>query len=194
MTVELPARVLARWPPRSRTERYRLIRAAPSTGWVVASGRWKCRSSGRLSPHGFSRPVAAPAAHLPWRRTEGTIPSAYADPPSKRSPRPGGFVLHVDSPAWCEKAGDSGGRSARCSAPFRRPYGFQPQPVPWPVHPPSEEGGLFESHEVTRASASNGARRLAGSPSLSAEPRIRTVILLALNKAPLSSWASSACE
>ena len=54
------------WPPRSRTERYRLIRAAPSTGWVVASGRRKCRSSRRLSLHGLSRPVAAPAAHLPF--------------------------------------------------------------------------------------------------------------------------------
>ena len=26
------------WPPRSRTEHYRLIRTAPSTGWVVAIG------------------------------------------------------------------------------------------------------------------------------------------------------------
>jgi hypothetical protein len=79
------------WPPRSRTELYRLIRAAPSTGWVAASGRWKCRSSRRLSLRGISRPVAAPAAHLPWFSEEsgGLEPQRlYAQPLSGRRPRP----------------------------------------------------------------------------------------------------------
>ena len=58
------------WPPRSRTERYRLIRAAPSTGWVVASGRRRCRTSRHGDRHRLSGPVAAPAAHLPFLRGE----------------------------------------------------------------------------------------------------------------------------
>ena len=39
-----PAWPPASWPPRNRTARYRLIRTAPSTSWVVASGKWRCRA------------------------------------------------------------------------------------------------------------------------------------------------------
>jgi hypothetical protein len=50
---------------------------------------------------------------------------------------------------------------------FRRPSAFQAEPAPWPVHPPSEEGGRLERQGVTPASVSNGARRgLSGSPSI----------------------------
>jgi hypothetical protein len=70
------------------------------------------------SHRGGSKPAAAPAAHLPKRRTENSNPSA-----------------------------------------FRRPAAFQAVPAPWLVHPPRAEGGEIESHGVTRASASNGARR-----------------------------------
>ena len=78
------------WPPRSRTERYRLIRAAPSTGWVVASGRRRCRAPRPRAATGFQGP-------LPRRRrifhsceeSGGLEPQrCYAHPHSKRRPQP----------------------------------------------------------------------------------------------------------
>jgi hypothetical protein len=58
--------------------------------------------------------------------------------------------------------------------PIRHPVSGRGQPPGWFIL--HEEGGLLESHGVTRASASNGARPLAGSPSMSTVPGIRTPI------------------
>ncbi len=33
------------WPPGSRTQQLPLYQSGPFTGWVAASGRWRCRSS-----------------------------------------------------------------------------------------------------------------------------------------------------
>jgi hypothetical protein len=145
--------ILPRWPPRSRTERYRLIRAAPSTGWVVASGRWKCRSSRRLSPHGFSRPVAAPAAHLPTRNEEVSSPTARAANRFRGGARhPAGSRSTVNcSPARCEQAGDGRGRSIR-NPPHEGPPGFRPGPAAWLVHPPRKaadsNGTVLPAHPL----------------------------------------------
>jgi hypothetical protein len=49
------------WPPRSRTELHRLIRAAPSTGWVVANARKAGYSKAtvtRASASNGARPLA----------------------------------------------------------------------------------------------------------------------------------------
>jgi hypothetical protein len=167
MTVELPARVRERWPPRSRTERYRLIRTAPSTGWAVASGRWKCRSSRRLSPHGFSRPVAAPAAHLPTKRA--AVPSRNALTSSRfrgGARDPGGFTLLgaalLPGVNGQEMAEDGELESQRFRA---HPVSGRGQPA-WLVHPPRAEGGGNDPHGFTRAPLSGRARLPAGSPSM----------------------------
>lgn len=76
---------------------------------------------------------------------------------------------------------------------FRRPYAFQAQPVPWPVHPPWQKAEHSKPTVLP-------AHPLATEPSASVwftfrtEPRTRTANLPALNGTPLSSWASSACE
>jgi hypothetical protein len=88
------------------------------------------------------------------------------------------------SPARCEQAGDGGGRRTRIPA-LSRPAAFQAVPAPWLVHPPHEEGGLLESQHRSAASASNGARPLTGSPSISTVPGIRTPTTRALNAVPL---------
>jgi hypothetical protein len=69
------------------------------------------------------------------------------------------------SPARCERAGDGRGRRNRIPRRYPPP-GFRPGPAAWLVHPPRAEGDRLERYGVTRASASNGARRLAGSPSI----------------------------
>ena len=94
---------------------------------------------------------------------------SHAHPPSKRRPRPGGFTLHVGSPARCERAGDGRGRRNRIPRCYPPP-GFRPGPAAWLVHPPRAEGDRLERYGVTRASASNGARLLAGSPSILRAP------------------------
>jgi hypothetical protein len=159
--------VIGRWPPRSRTELYRLIRAAPTTGWAVAIER-KTEVS---SPTGVTRRegsslAAAPAAHLPLRRAEGTIPSANADPPSKRSPPPAGSLSMSALPADANRREMAEGRRTRSPAPFdARPPSKRCQRPGWFIlH--RAEGDRLERYGVTRASASNGARLLAGSPSM----------------------------
>ena len=51
---------------------------------------------GHLSmTHGYSKPAAAPAAHLPWRMAEVTLPSPCgAHPGSSRGLRLGSFTIH----------------------------------------------------------------------------------------------------
>jgi hypothetical protein len=110
---------------------------------------------------------------------------ANADPPSKRSPRPGGFTLQI----LLSRPMRTGGRWQRMTVPTRsaveRPPGFQPRPAARLVHPPRAEGAVLETDDVT------AAHRLAGEPSAPAwftfrtEPRIRTENLLILNQAPL---------
>jgi hypothetical protein len=78
--------------------------------------------------------------------------------------------------------------------PHEGPPGFRPGPAAWLVHPPLRKAGDLNATVLPAHRLAGEPGALAGSPSLSAEPRIRTVTLLALNKAPLSSWASSACE
>jgi hypothetical protein len=141
------------WPPRSRTARYLLIRQAPSTGWVAASGRWRCRAPRPYGRHGCSKPVPAPAGHLPWRRAENLNPSARAPvrfrngarhltgllstaedgelesqgsrphPLSRRGPPPDGFISHA------RRAGDSNATAGTAQS-------LAAMPGPWPVHSP----------------------------------------------------------
>ena len=53
------------WPPRSRTEHYRLIRAAPSTGWVVTNGL--ARHPGARYALAFTPPFEAGSGTHPRR-------------------------------------------------------------------------------------------------------------------------------
>jgi hypothetical protein len=74
---------------------------------------------------GACRPAGFPS----MAESGGNDPQrANADPPSKRSPRPGGFTLHVGSPARCEQAGDGGRRATRTPL-LSQPPGFRPGPV-----------------------------------------------------------------
>jgi hypothetical protein len=80
------------WPPRSRTELYLRIRQAPSTGWVAASGRWKCRSPGDSPARVFKTRCRAGGAPS-FEESGGLEPQrANADPSSKRSPRLAGSL------------------------------------------------------------------------------------------------------
>ena len=163
--VDLPASVIAGWPPRSRTERYRFIRAAPSTGWVVASGRRRTRP---------------PAVARSPEFESGTASMAVSSP--RTSPR-------------CERAGGCGGWRSRLPAPCGAHPLSKREPAPWPVHPPSEEGGRLERQGVTPAPVSNGARRacpvhLPFVPNRGFEPRTSWSWARRL----YLSWASSACE
>jgi hypothetical protein len=148
------------WPPRSRTEQYRLIRAVPSTGWAVASGRRRCRSPRSGDRHKLSKPVAAPAAHLPWFSEEsgGLEPQRfYVHPRSGRCPQALAGSLStvllsrpVRTGRRWRKTGDS---NASASAPARFPAGDRHLTVS-----SSEEGGRLERHRVTGASLSGRAR------------------------------------
>ena len=191
--VELPASVIAGWPPRSRTERYRLIGAAPSTGWVVAS-RWRrSRPPARPRPSGFKPEAATRQLHHPGAEDGGPDPlRSPAHPTSNRGPPPWRF--HLPRPPV-----PASGRLRRMEIPtpsaVRRPSAFQAEPASWPVHPPSEEGGRLERQGVTPASVSNGARRacpvhLPFVPNRGFEPRTSWFWARRL----YLSWASSACE
>jgi hypothetical protein len=80
-------------------------------------GRWRCRASRCYPSRGF-RPRCGAGRASSMAESGGNDPQrANADPLSKRSPRPGGFTLHANSPARCEQTGDGRGRSARCPAP-----------------------------------------------------------------------------
>lgn len=124
--------------------------------------------------------AAKPARAFKARCRAGGAPSIYfseesgglepqrvhAHPLSGRSLRP--WQVHSPrascSPARCEQAGDGRGRRTRIPAsltPTRFPAGASRL-----AGSSSEEGGRIERLGVTRASGSNGARRLAGSPSV----------------------------
>jgi hypothetical protein len=112
--------------------------------------------------------------------------------------------------------GDDGLEPSRAVSPCTRktenlnPSGLPPTPFPagagpWPVHLPSEEGGLLESQRRGAASASNGARLLAGSPSMSVQGGIRThtaeglslvppTKLGYLDKCALCDWDRRGCQ
>ena len=134
------------WPPRNRTAHYMRIRQAPSTSWVVASGRRRCRSP-RCDLRRLSRPVAAPAAHLPKQRAEVPSPTASQRPPVFETEP---ATRQVYSP-W-RKTEYSKLRA------LRPPLAFQTVTAPWRLHPPGAEGGAIEAHGVTRASLSGRAR------------------------------------
>ena len=124
-TVELPASVIAGWPPRSRTERYRLIGAAPSTGWVVAS-RWRrSRPPARPRPSGFKPEAATRQLHHPGAEDGGPDPlRSPAHPTSNRGPPPWRF--HLPRPPDAserEVAEDGDPDSQRRAAPIRFPSG-----------------------------------------------------------------------
>jgi hypothetical protein len=110
-------------------------------------------SSRRLPPDSFT---------IPMRRAEGTIPSANADPPSKRSPPPAESLSTFGSPARCERAGDGGSQRTRIPA-LARPRAFQAVTAPWrlwlprrkasdsnatvsPAHPLATEPGPWPVH------------------------------------------------
>lgn len=114
--VELPASVIAGWPPRSRTERYRFIRAAPSTGWVVAS-RWRrTRPPARPRPSGFKPEAATRQLHHPGAEDGGPDPlRSPAHPTSNRGPPPWRFHLPRHLPPM--RAGGCGGWRSRLPAP-----------------------------------------------------------------------------
>ena len=97
---------------------------------------------------------------------------------------PGGFTLHSWTPARCEQAGAAeDGEIESHGLSSHRPVSGRGQPPGWFIL--HEEGGLLESHGVTRASASNGARPLADSPSMSTVPGIRTPTTRDLNAVSL---------
>ena len=123
--VEPPASVIAGWPPRSRTERYRLIGAAPSTGWVVAS-RWRrSRPPARPRPSGFKPEAATRQLHHPGAEDGGPDPlRSPAHPTSNRGPPPWRF--HLPRPPDAserEVAEDGDPDSQRRAAPIRFPSG-----------------------------------------------------------------------
>src|SRR5215469_1775109 len=160
LTAELPASR----PPRSRTALYPLIRRAPSTGWVVASGRWRCRAPRDEIPYWRSRPARAPARHLPQADSGGPAPQRLrAHPGSSRGPHLDGFTIHK--------------RRTEDTSPSElpRPFAFQTTPTPWPVHPPKAESGEIESQPFLAALVSSEARPLAGSLSMRAPGGIRTL-------------------
>ena len=122
------------WPPRSRTERYLRIRQAPSTGWVAASGRWKCRSRGSDPARAFKtrcRAGGAPSIEEggglePQRARPGafeTPPAALAGSPSKSAPPPGVSRSEMTEDGVLETHPEG-------------PPGFRPGPAAWLVHPP----------------------------------------------------------
>jgi hypothetical protein len=158
--------MIGRWPPRSRTELYRLIRAAPTTGWAVAIERKTEVSSPTVSP--VAR-VQAPLRRRPriFHCGERRARSPARTPIRLRSgPRP----RRDHSP--CRLSPDANrremaeGRRTRIPAPFdARPPSKRCQRPGWFIlH--RAEGDRLERYGVTRASASNGARLLAGSPSM----------------------------
>ena len=132
--------MITSWPPRSRTERYRLIRAAPSTGWVVASC---CHSIDLTEESGGPELATALYASVPlsgaapasltgstlrgrWQRTENSnLTVVSRRPVSGRWPaRLAGFVLH---------GGRWPTRTARCHP--AHPLSNE-SPAPCPVHLP----------------------------------------------------------
>ena len=115
--------------PRDRTWRYRCIRAAPSTSWVVLEARKMEVSSPTVSP--VAR-VQAPLRRRP-RIFQGGERRERSPARERRSafeavPAPRGFALRDCSPARCEQAGDGGRRRTRIPA-LSRPPGFRPGPV-----------------------------------------------------------------
>ena len=125
--------MITSWPPRSRTERFRLIRAAPSTGWVVASTSSidLAEESGGLEPQRFIRPSAFGAAPASLagslsagagrgRRTR--IP-ALSRPPGFR-PGPAAWLVHPP-----RKVADSNGTVLPA-------HPLATEPGPCPVHLP----------------------------------------------------------
>jgi hypothetical protein len=142
---------------------YSLIRGAPSpVGYLPKAEDEGVEPHGRYGRHWCSKPVAAPAAHLPLRRAAGTIRSGH--PPARF--RDGA----------CHPAG-SLSTSAPRSPVMRTPgtggwrktvetihMAFGHHPLSRRGSPPgdfifrAEEGGRLERHGFPRASASNGAR------------------------------------
>jgi hypothetical protein len=86
--------------PRDRTWRYRCIRAAPSTSWVVLEARKMEVSSltARQGRHGCSRPAAAPAAHLPSRNEEVPTPTALTASRFRGGARPWRVLVPESAP------------------------------------------------------------------------------------------------
>ena len=134
-TVELPASVIAGWPPRSRTERYRFIRAAPSTGWVVAS-RWRrSRPPARPRPSGFKPEAATRQLHHPGAEDGGPEPLRSPAPPtSNRGPPPWRF--HLPRPPV-----PASGRLRRMEIPT--PSAWRRPPVNNPLSKRSRPPGRF---------------------------------------------------
>ena len=134
------------WPPRDRTAQYLRIRQAPSTSWVVASGRWRCRSPRCDPARAFkARCRAGGAPSRSRERRSRPPPPRDGQPFSKRSPPPGGFTLH------------GGRRRTRISGPFDS-------------HPLSRQGpppGDF----ISRGPDGNRTASHAGSPAPSSPHR-----------------------
>jgi hypothetical protein len=115
-----------------------------------------------------------------------------------------GLPFHTGSPVPERMASGSNARTARhrgrCfpSRPLTSRAAIQEYLAPSGRAPESAaESGLFESHALRHASASNGARRACPVHSprfkLRTVPGIRTLNLHGLNVAPLTSWARTAC-
>jgi hypothetical protein len=186
------------WPPRSRTERYCLIRAAPSTGWVAAidlarhlgarlalavtppfEAGSEAHSRRTLTcqerkvrvssprPRGPSRVFKARcrAGGAPSRAESGELESqrSRAHPRSKRSPQPWRVHSPSSSPAGVNRPGmEEDGRLER--------QRLRAHPLSKRGPPPDDV--IFRARKevesndtVACASASNGARPQAGSPS-----------------------------
>lgn len=98
---------------------------------------------GREDRHGCSKPVAAPAAHLPERRAENSNPSACAPVRFRNDARgPGGFTLQVSAlrPGVNKPEMEEDGRLERhCS--HSRPVSGRGQPPDW---------FIFRGERVTR--------------------------------------------
>jgi hypothetical protein len=107
--------------------------------------------------HRCSKPVAAPAAHLPRRRATDSNRCARALIRLRSDARgPGGFTLHVGSPTRCERAEMAEDGAHDAHGVTRRPF---PAGADHLAGSSSEEGERLERYGFTRASASDGARR-----------------------------------
>ena len=87
------------WPPRSRTERYRLIRSAPSTGWVVTNRKVRVSSPTAAKPSRVFK-ARCRAGGAPSRAESGELESqrVSAHPRSKRSPQPWRVLVPETAP------------------------------------------------------------------------------------------------
>ena len=102
------------WPPGSRTQQLPLYQSGPFTGWVAASGRWRCRSS-RCDPVRVFKARCRTGGTPPMEESGGLDPQrSHAQPLSGRRLRP----WQVHSP--CAEDGEFESQRLRGARPLSR--------------------------------------------------------------------------